>query len=160
MTDIVNDNHGHGINVRMTSDDVMASDEAAAAACGMGLHEYREQMLDWLDSDCDDTDVSFECTLTGSMMTYDYRSLSIDADNGRYNAISAFEERRDSEFGEIRNRSIRVARRSVVVCDGVIVSETLELAVSELRLGRVGNAYLVGVTVLDDENLQFIFSDE
>lgn len=153
MTDTLHDNEGFGINSQISIDE-------CAAACGMDPHEYREEMLDWLDSDSDDTDVSFVCSSTGSVITYDCRSLRIEADNGRYNALCAFEVRRDSVFGEIRSRSIQVARRSVVVCDGIIVSETLERAVGELRSGRKGDACLVCVTVVDDENLRFTFSDD
>jgi hypothetical protein len=153
MTDTLHDNDDFGINSQMSTDE-------RAAACGMDPHEYREQMLDWLDSDNDDTDVSFVCSSTGSVITYDCRSLRIAADNGRYNALCAFEERMDSELGEIRRRSIKVARRSVVICDGIIVSETLERAVDELRSGRNGDAVLVCVSVVDGENLHFTFLDD
>lgn len=153
MTNIINDSDDFDINSQLSTDE-------CAAACGVDSHEYREQMLDWLECDNDDTDVSFVCSSTGSVITYDCRSLRIAADNGRYNALSAFEERRDSEVGEIRRRRIKSALRSVVICDGIIVSETLERAVSELRSGRSGDAFLVCVSVVDDENLQFTFLDD
>lgn len=115
---------------------------------------------EFYDGDDDDTERSFVCSADGSTVTYDVRSLKLPARDGRYNAMCVFDEWRDSFMSEIRHCRIKVAPRSVVVCKGVVIIETLERAVEVLRKGSNASAFLMNITILDDENLQLTFSDQ
>ena len=111
---------------------------------------YREVF----DYDGDETERLFECVSTGKFVTYDVRSLFVGhSRTGRYNLVWAYEARDMNLHYPSKHILADIAQEGVVICNGVIVIETLEKAISELLDGLSDDFLVWCIQLIDDKNL-------